>query len=1419
LDIGTAARVDQLLAGGNVYLGSGTLRISSGGRYVKSAGVLQCDDFTTQGTGTFLHGSGNVTCASLSISGTSHYSLTADAQTYVGENYVLGANAFYWEPGNTRHPRLIMTSTGYVLGNQSDADVYDLEISSTGDVTAAAALQVAGNLIVDGGGGELDMSGYNLYVAGNLLNGGNLRLVGSEILGVQVMDGSAGNTTYYGSSSYSIQNTTSSMNFYNLCFENGTYTAAEDIYVNNALTFSSFTFANGNIIAGNVNISSGTITMKNSSSITAFGNNVLISGGSWTMMDDATLATNASLTISTSNWTASGNTTVSMTGIGNLSVASSESLDNLEVASTAVTSLDSNLSATGNFVILSAGNFIANVYDIACGDNFSLGQLAFFSKNTGTLNCGGDLSIDQQGSFSNGAGNLTCDGNLSIGPQAVFTKNSGELSCGGNFSIDPLGAYTNGAGNLTLNGNLSIAQGGVFTKGSGNLILDGNIFLSDANNIPGLNDLGDVVVTSGSRAIMTDSIVMSQLDLRGILDINDQERLIISGALLNSGVLRLTGSEIFGITTMDTDSGNVELYGTGISIGLFTPSEYYNLDITGTGDYEIDGGTDLAVNGNLALRSGNLSLNGRILTVTGSTLLASGAGFANAAGTLRFDGSQASTFTDERSPTATLGNVFIVADSGVTFSTSLTLENLTLSLDATFVGNGIDVRVNTSVSNEGILYLTPGNLLQIAGMATDSGAVRFTGGGVITSPTNYYNLDLDSGTYYLGGNVSVFGNLTMDAGATLAVNGYTLDIRGDLNMDESGETLAVGDGFLNAGNILISNSGAHLTLGQGNIDCSDFSSSGYLTCTADGEINSSGDFTVQAGASLSAGNSTLRMSGTDKNLLISSGNGLHNLDIGGTIEATGSALTLSGNFSITSGTFEHNTAISDLTFTVGGNLSISSGAIYSKGLGDLVLSGTNAVLSDASAPVQNLGDVIVSGNLTLASSSQCDSLSVGVGASLDLVGFDYSVVNVLSNLGTILLHGSQALNIGTTDSDSGIFKFDAPVGASLDSDIPQTYYNVEFYSGNYILDMALMRAYGNVSLTGSGAQLELGVASSGNVLNARNKVLIGAGCLLIDEGTLSGGPDITLYSGATIVHGNGLLSAGNVNLIGGTYTCTGASNITIAGGLGLAGGVAWSAGTSLVHMTGSGNIDAAQFLNDLTVNSSSGTVKISGNNLGVGGEYLVSRGTFDMNDLALTLGGNLTVAASGTLTDSGAGGTGNLIFSDGNNLLTINGSHLVRNVQVAAGTNVELATAFSITSILDLDGDIVTAGSNLSVGGTVFNDGRLYLVGSEVAAIPNMDIDSGWVYYTGMGGPYAISGTGNLYRYANVNFDGGVFSLTSDTAVYVHLGLDQGSLNLSGSTLALGNSFVHSAGNLIIGSGNLDAGPDINLTFATAGNT
>jgi len=820
---------------------------------------------------------------------------------------------------------------------------------------------------------------------------------------------------------------------------------------------------------------------------------------------------------------------------------------------------------------------------------------------------------------------------------------------------------------LTITGDLSIASTGglVVSSSSSNVVVTGD-WTNDGTFTAGggtVEFVGSGVVVGGAPTSFHDLVIDSGTRTAFVAIDVSGDGSVKAGATFGLGSFTHTiagnwTSSAAGAVT--TGTGWLELGGSGVLTTLANPVP--NVRVTG--------GTRTI---NSSIIAGDLEMTGGTLQVNdGATVVVDGAA-ALTGGTL----SWTSTFAGDET-LAVSGDVTLTASAGTTSPDAVLVCGGDWSSDATFA--------------------PASGTVEIAGTTSIGGA----------APT-FASLRVTSGTATLGAATTLAGDLTVDGGASLALDAFALDAAGDVAvvgaLDVGPNTVTVGgDWACNAAGASVTGTGLVEFTGTGSLVTGANSVPNVLVSAGTRSVSNTtvtGDLTMTGGTVAVLDNATLSVAG-DASLT-----GGQLTFVG--LTAGAEVLDVDGDATVTAAAGGTSSAT---TIRCAGNW--SSDATFAPANGVLELDGgTAATLGGTGTTLASLR--IVDGTKTVTDALVLgQDLIVASGATLDTdaalaVGADVSLGDDTASWDAGALTHTVAGNLSSAGADvvgSGTLEF---TGDGL---LLATGSNVELPG---VLVSGGARDVFGVSVTGDLSM------SDGSLVLLDNTTIPVAGDLLITGGTL--GFDDTSA-------GDQVLDvAGSVDVDAAPGVIDAASRIECAGDWTSTAVFAFDAGTVVLDSPASvATIDAVT-LPAVDVQTATNTFVAPTN---VTGTLSIADGATVASSAALDVDGDVvlgdatatwdlgafthTVAGSYTSGGGEATGTGGIDFDGAG---TLDASGPLPNVTISAGTRTALAG--SVTGDLTLVGGTLLVGNDalVSVGGNADLTGGTF----GWTASPTGDVD------------------------------------------------------------------------------------------------
>jgi len=1000
-------------------------------------------------------------------------------------------------------------------------------------------------------------------------------------------------------------------------------------------------------------------------------------------------------------------------------ISAATSVDTISISS----GITGTISASGSNA-LTVGTVI---YDY--GSNFTISS-NFVSGASFLLEGAAASTLLVSGSFSDTGGNgyqilgtnLQLSGADNVTGTVTLTNGS-LLTLSGQASVTHNVVLSSSADALALN---AVATYSGVISGAGNLTTSGAVTMTGANTYTGTTTISGSTLTLGNGSVSGSLSSSSAITDNGTLAFHQSAGMVFSNTITGTG----------GVTVISSPSGAIVLSG----------------DNTYTGPTLVTGGS-ITAGYNSAGSDGSFGINSAVTVQSGGGL-AVNTGVRVAIGSLAGAGL---VFLDATNSLLVTGGLNTTATFGGTLSGPGNIE---------FTGTGTANILGTNsltgtVTIDSGAHVTLGNGVVSSQFSSASGVVdngTYTYNGTSSSPTTLAapisgsgNVALQGGNLTLSGANTFSGGLTIGASATLIAANSSGSANGTAPVTVAG-VLQIGTGATGAGSV----SGAIVDNGFVQFNRADAYSSGAI----------SGSGTVEQ-----VGNGTTTMTGT------STYTGPTQI-VAGTLTdgvagafSTGSVITYStSNANLI---VAHNESVPYVTTTVGGGLSLSSGA---------TLTETNPTAAS----------VYFSGNIAGAG-----ALSLGGSGFYSFYGTNtYSGGTTITGSGTVAVANSSGSGLGsgsvTVGSGASLLIGSGGTSGSITNNVTDNG-TVSFYRTDNPTYSGIISGSGSVTQNGTGTQ----TLSGANTYTGGTTVTAGALELTNTSGNATGTGLVTINSGAQLILGNGGADgsvAGNIvdngllvlNRSGtipypGIISGTGSVSYSLAGTLILGGQNTYSGSTLISAGTITDGVGGAYSPNSLVALSSGATANVNYNEIVLG---LNGSGSTVILNSGTTLTQNTTTANafSGTIS-----GSGNLVIG-GIGSETLGGNNAFTGTTTIGNS----ATLYLLTP---LTGGVVNSGtltfvatSPLVYSGVISGSGAVTSIASALVTLTGANT------YTG-----ATNITAGTLRVGAVN------SLPVNSAVTVSAGatLDLGfSQTFNSLTTALGSMVTLESGATLTGNYN-----------------
>lgn len=626
-----------------------------------------------------------------------------------------------------------------------------------------------------------------------------------------------------------------------------------------------------------------------------------------------------------------------------------------------------------------------------------------------------------------------------------------------------------------------------------------------------------------------------------------------------------------------------------------------------------------------------------------------------------------------------------LAGGDLTIETSLSDNNLAQNL---IVESGVDI----SWAGDSLLTLRGDASISLAAGSNIENIEDSSGTGSLTLQS--------SGAVSIGGTVDLAGNLTVVSGGAITSSGlmivdgassFTAAAGSSVVLNNAGNAFTGIVSFASGGpgnlqNVTVNDSTAlvlqGLTLG-GNLNVN---AGGAITQSGALIIGDAASFTAAAGESIVLDNAGNAFTGAVS--LAGSGGNLQNVTLQDSTALDLQALTVGGDLTVTAGALTQSGALivggaSSFTAATGQSVVLNeAGNAFGDTVSFAASGGGNlqdVTLRDSTA--LDMQALTITGNLTLtsgASITQSGALSVLGASSFTAAAGQSVILNEAGNAFTGLMSfasGGPGNLLNVTARDSTALDLQALAIA-----------------GNLTINAAAISQSGALSVAGA-SSFTAGAGESIVLSNAGNAL---AGAVSFASSGAGNLQDVTLQN-ATAIDLQALTLNGNLSV-------TTAGTIAQSGALIVGGTSAFTAGAGqavLLNNAGNSFAGAVSF-------ASSGPGNL---------QHVTVRDSTALDLQALALNGNLGVTAGGSITQSGAlivGGTSSFTAAAGQSILLNNAGNSFAGVVTLAASgvgNLQNVTVRDGTA-LDLQAVAIDGNLNIKAGGAISQSGVLSVAGA-----------------------------------------------------------------------------------------------------------
>ncbi|MFA6924048.1 MAG: hypothetical protein WC223_07315 [Bacteroidales bacterium] len=1062
--------------------------------------------------------------------------------------------------------------------------------------------------------------------------------------------------------------------------------------------------------------------------------NVTINAGTYTA-DQLIIATGGTLTLGANNFTIYDGTGTDITVDGTLTATTGQLLSNSAGITVSINGTLTTTDLDGFNIDANSTISITNTPAITLGANSTINFSGAATQKIDSRTDYANLQVTAAGAKT-AQGDITVNNDLTV-TTATFADDGYTITVKGNIAIT--GTHS-GAGKIYLNGGSGAHAISGGTSTFGNLQLD-DVQGATLTGSGTTTISGNLTITTGT---LTTNVITTAFAVTGTTS--------ISGTLI---IANATGTKTFGNVTINgvgtwNNSGNeaVTITGDLQNDGTFT---------SGTGAYTFSGDTKEIKGGNAITFAGAVTVSGAItiyntntnpsgVTITG-VLNGSVAGSTfNNRGVLYYNNATAPMVTGTLDASYN-ANTVEYALGGTQAIEGATYHNLILSTSGTKTLNAATT-INGDLTVSGIVTFADGTFLITGtggktftlGLGTtytstkttdpcfptsmtyaldNASTVNLNGTGTFTFtdfPTSFGNLSFGAGgasvkTLPAAIPITINGALTISANNTLADNGNTITVKG--NIANSGTHSGAGKMYLNSGSVAHAISGGTSAFGNVELDDATYGA----TFTGTGTTTISGTLTVTAGTmtvnSYTTGLTVTGATSITGTLTLASNTGVKTF-IGAvtinpgttftstTVTTTGNlvfrnGITNNGTFTGGGATFNTNSqALTGNTFnfasivTVTGIVLTNNTTVIITSAAAASLTGTGSWIQGTGALLQYSGSTITT--ITMDATTNSNTVEYNYAGAQTVYGTNYKNLTLSGTSAKTLAAGTTSIAGNLTLS--GTASAATVVGLTIGS-------NLVIGDGTTFTPAGFALTVTGTTTVGDGASGTLTISSNTGVKTFIGAVTINAGGTftstvatgttivvfrngIINGGTFSGG-GATFNTNAQALTGNTFNFANIVTVTGITLTNSTTATLASTAAASLTGvGGAWLQGSgSTLNYAGSTitviAIDATTNANtvnyirggaqtiygvnyyDLTTSGGSGTKTLAGastvnNDLNIGTGTTLADGSFVLqvnadvvNDGTHSGAGSITLTGGSTAhAVSGAGTFTNVILNDAN---------------------------------------------------------------------------------------------------------------------------------------------------------------------------
>ena len=511
---------------------------------------------------------------------------------------------------------------------------------------------------------------------------------------------------------------------------------------------------------------------------------------------------------------------------------------------------------------------------------------------SGEIEVSGDVTATAGNvDVTTGSGSITTTGNISGGTEVNVHSGNGAISIGDD----------NGNGTVNAGTDVSITtdEGAIITKGS---VTGGSNVTVDAGASGIINLGGAVTANTGNVNVETDSGTITTTG-----NVTGDDKVIINsgeGEVTVNGDVTATNEEV----KVTTGSGSITTTGNisgGTEVNVHSDNGAINI-----GDASGNGIVNAGTNVNITTHSGAITTTGAI--TGGSNVIVD----AGTLGNVSLGGSV----------TANTGNVNVETDSG-----TITTTGNVIGDDKVIINSGegeVTVNGDVTAANEEVTVTTGGGDITTTGTISGNTDVKVDAGtsgsidlgGSVTANTGNVEVETDSGTITTSGNVTGGNDVNVTSGSG------AINLGGNVNAEAGLVNVTTGSGSITTTGNVSGHKDVTLESVDGNITVGGYTESEVENVTANvkgdgnieftGEVSANGDVQaeVTGEGDISTGSSA-SVSGTDITFTTNDGS-----------ITTGSSLTADKNIQLTTNTGNITTG-SNLTAKENVDLNVNTGDI------------------------------------------------------------------------------------------------------------------------------------------------------------------------------------------------------------------------------------------------------------------------------------------------------------------------------------------------------------------------------------------------------------------------------------------------------------------------------------------------------------